>query len=285
MGKLKTSVLASFIALAAASLPAAENFIPGVGSVELDVRSQFSHIRVRRLHNIRTMLFVRDNGEEAMQSQIDLNRPFEVRFPYVQYMFTSYLFCPHQERALIVGLGGGGMIHFLRHYDPQLQIDVVEIDPVVVDVADKYFGIRSDEKLKIAAADGFEHLAKTETVYDVIYLDAFLKPSAATDSTGVPLRMRTIEFYRQVQKKLKPGGVVAFNLNAGPDLRGDLTTIGEAFAQMYVFHLPNNTGAVAIGSTVPERSTIQTLIARGTELDRRFRASFSFQAMARRLGH
>ena len=35
-----------------------------------------------------------------------------------------------------------------------------------------------------------EHLAKTKKRYDVIYMDAFLKPQEATDQTGVPRNLR-----------------------------------------------------------------------------------------------
>ena len=41
--------------------------------------------------------------------------------------------------------------------------------------------------MNIVTADGLKFIAEAEKQYDVIYLDAFLKPSADTDSTGVPL--------------------------------------------------------------------------------------------------
>jgi len=43
-------------------------------------------------------------------------------------MFSSYLFLPRPEHVLIVGLGGGSMVRFLEHHEPDLKIDVVEID-------------------------------------------------------------------------------------------------------------------------------------------------------------
>src|SRR5215213_9651143 len=101
------------------------------GELEFDGQSDFSHIRIRRRGSVRSMLFVRDTGEEVLESQIDLRRPHQLQFEYLRYMFTSYLLRDQQQDVLIVGLGGGGMIHFLRHIDPNVRIDVVEIDPEV----------------------------------------------------------------------------------------------------------------------------------------------------------
>src|SRR5437764_7334017 len=39
---------------------------------ELDVKSEYSHIKVTRTDNVRTLWFVRDNGEEVVESQQDL---------------------------------------------------------------------------------------------------------------------------------------------------------------------------------------------------------------------
>jgi spermidine synthase len=114
-------------------------------------------------------------------------------------------------------------------------------------------------------------------------MDAFLKPSAETDSTGVPLRLRTLRFYTEVQKKLTPGGMVVFNLNPQPNLEDDLSVIRKAFPQVYVFRLPELEGAVVVASTAPEREASSTLCSRAEQLDRRFRVSFSFQSMLKDL--
>lgn len=81
---------------------------------------------------------MKDSGQEAVETKVDLEKPHELLAPYSHCMFLSYVFRPKQENVLIVGLGGGAMVHFLRHYDPQVKIDVVEIDAVVVGIADQY---------------------------------------------------------------------------------------------------------------------------------------------------
>ncbi len=254
---------------------------PEKSTLEVEETSEFSKIRIRRRGNVRSLLFVRDSGREALQSRVDLAHPHELLLPYSRAMFASYLYRPEQHRVLIVGLGGGGMVHFLRHHQPQLEIDVVEIDPVIVRLADEYFGVRPDENTNIFTADGVDYLRTTEESYDVIYMDAFLKPSADTDATGVPQRLKTVAFYRAVQAKLKPEGIVVFNLNSHPNRDEDIATIGDAFPHTQLFDCPGARNLIVVGTTSagpPDGASLET---RAAELDRRFQANFSFREILR----
>lgn len=254
-----------------------------IGRLEYDGQSDFSHIRIRRNGQIRSMLFVRDGGEEVLETQIDLRRPYVLQFEYLRFLFTSYLLKSEQEDVLIIGLGGGGMIHFLHRLDPNVRIDAVEIDPVVVQLADQYFDVRSQGATRIFTADGLKFIAETDKKYDAIYMDAFLKPSADTDGTGAPLALRTQQFYQQLQQRLKPGGVVAFNLNPHPQLNDDVRAIAQAFPQTYMFPLSRYAGAVVLASTASKRVEPRELVVRGRELDRRFRSTLRFQELAARV--
>ena len=243
---------------------------------EVDERSDYSHIRVRKRGSVRELLFVRDNGVEARQSAIDLGAPHKLQSPYVQRMFASYLFQPRPERVLIIGLGGGAMVRFLQYHEPELDVDAVEIDPVVVRLAADYFETRADEHVSIITADGFDFLEQTPHLYDVIYFDAFLKPSADTDVTGVPQRLKTIAFYQSVQKKLRPEGLVVFNLNQHEKTDEDLETIAAAFSQVDRFVCPPSGNLVVVAganASTPDRVALER---RAERLDQRFGANFSF---------
>ncbi len=246
---------------------------PGV--LEHEEKSPFSYIRVRRDGNLRYLCFVRDNGEEAVQTVLNIRKPHELVSAYTRAMFSSYLLRPKQQQVLIVGLGGGAMVHFLRHHDPKLHIDVVELDPVVVRIAEKFFSVRGGQGLEIITADAFDYLAKAQKKYDVIYMDAFLKPTQQTDVTGVPLRIKGVQFYKDVQKKLAPEGLVVWNINVHPGLKQDLQTISEAFPQAYLLRT-EAANVVAIGSLSAQRPSGAVLRSRAQQLDRRFKTNFSF---------
>ncbi|MGE3402686.1 MAG: hypothetical protein AB7K63_08885 [Vicinamibacterales bacterium] len=103
-----------------------------IGRLEHEVVSDFSTIRIRSNGDVRVMTFVRDNGEEVVQTRANLAEPHTLVAPYARAMFTSYLYQPEPRRVLIVGLGGGAMVRFLIHHEPDVEIDAVEIDPAVV---------------------------------------------------------------------------------------------------------------------------------------------------------
>ena len=68
----------------------------------------------------------------------------------------------------------------------------MDIDPEMVAIADRYFATRSTDRIRILATDGYEFIRSTDgsaPTYDVIYMDAFLRPSEETDRSGNPLRM------------------------------------------------------------------------------------------------
>jgi spermidine synthase len=251
--------------------------------VELEEKSKYSKIRILKEKSVRTLGFVQDSGEMIVESRLDLEKPHELLTAYTRYMFASSLFRPKQEKVLIVGLGGGAMIHFLKHYDPKVKIDVVEIDPAIVKIADKYFGVRSEGNVNILTADAFDFLKKTESRYDAIYMDAFLKPSADTDGNGVPLHLKTVRFYKDIQKKLVADGLVVFNVHPHEKVQDDLKNISDAFPQSYVLRMPQRSGFVAVGSLAPRRLEIKSLRAAGEEWDRRWRTSFSFRDMVDQL--
>ncbi len=187
---------------------------------------------------MRSMNFVRDNGVEQIQTAWNMKQPYELVTQYSRLMFASYFFMPEQKQVLIVGLGGGAMVHFYEHYDAEVKVDAVEIDEKVVQLADKYFDVRTRKNTNIITEDAFKYFKTNTTRYDVIYMDAFLKPSEKTDATGQPLRLKTVEFYKGLREHLTPDGIVVINLNIHPGTNDDLATIRSAYPQAYTFKAP-----------------------------------------------
>jgi spermidine synthase len=279
------TILACLLVLLAARLPAAPRggSLGFFGPVVYEVQSEFSQIRVRENGSIRTLSFVRDSGEEVVESQVNLRRREELLVPYTRYMFLSYVYQPAPRKVLIVGLGGGAMVHWLQAQDPDVAVDVVEIDPEVVSIADRYFDVRTEGNVRILTQDAFELFQTSEELYDVIYMDAFLKPSDATDSTGVPLALKTEEFYAQVQARLNPGGCVVFNLNSHQEVWDDVETIRGSFPQTDVYRLTTQHGLIPVASLGEQPLTQREIEQRAAAADRRLKANFSLKVLARGL--
>jgi spermidine synthase len=281
-------ILPAFLLLLAPATPLLAKAGLGGGAIEADVKSDYSHIRVRRQGSMRSMNFVRDNGEEHIQSVLNTKRPYELITNYSRVMFASYLFMPQPKRVLIVGLGGGAMVHFFEHYDPNVKVDAVEIDPKVVELADKYFDVRTQKNVKIITDDAFKYFqenktGENKTRYDVIYMDAFLKPSEDTDATGQPLRLKTTEFYKGLRDQLTPDGIVVINLNVFEGTKDDVATVRAAYPQMYTFRA-TSPNLIVVGTWEKSKTSPADLRARAKALDQRFKATFSFQSVVGTLG-
>jgi spermidine synthase len=270
-------LLGATVAVSAERLGTVDPLPTTGGTVEFETRSDYSHIRVRREGSVRTLTFVEDDGHETRQSAIDLDTPHELRLPYTRSMFASYLFRPDPRRVLIVGLGGGAMVHFLRHHEPDVRIDVVEIDPEVVRVAAEYFGTSPSEHVEIITEDAFEYIERTDTVYDVIYMDAYLEPAPDSDGAGAPLRMKTVGFLETIHSRLEDGGLLVVNFNLTDQLDRDIRNIGEVFPQVRRFRVQGWSNLVVIASTVAKQWLPAELARRAAALDRRFGTGETFQ--------
>ena len=270
---LGVALLATAIALIAWSMSSAT-----AGELEHEEVSAFSRIRVRRDGDIRALTFVRDNGAEAVQTRVNLKEPHTLVSPYARAMLASYLYQPDARRVLIVGLGGGAMVRFLTHHEPQLQIDAVEIDPAVVRLADQYFGVRSGGNVRIHTADAVKFVESTADRYDLILMDAFLRPSSDTDATGVPTGLKTREFLGRLKGALTPGGVVAFNINEHDTMADDIAAVAQVFGHVQLYRCPpaENKVLIAIDSGVPSDDQLR---ARVGAVDTRFDGALSLAAV------
>ncbi|KAI3459692.1 hypothetical protein Pfo_016355 [Paulownia fortunei] len=63
-------------------------------------------------------------------------------------------------KTVVIGLGAGLLPMFMKNCLPSLKIEVVELDPVVLDVAKEYFGFIEDERLKVHITDGIKFVRK-----------------------------------------------------------------------------------------------------------------------------
>lgn len=252
------------------------------GPVLHEEQSVFSHLRVRGRGTVRSLLFVDEAGEEQCQSSIDLADPGTLQLGYTRGLFLSLLHRDPQQRVLILGLGGGGMVRFLGHHFPATVVEAVEIDPAVVAVARAHFGIAEGPATHLHTADAFDFVARMGATYDAIYLDAFLRAPEASGLEEKTRRLKTREFLGQLRDRLSPGGLVAFNhIAADPRTEEDLAAIREVFPGMARFAVPDSGNHVVIApgdGEVPDQTEI---LRRAAEFDARHDLGFSLVDFAK----
>jgi spermidine synthase len=139
----------------------------------------------------------------SFQSEMYIDAPFRTAFEYTDYFFLGPAYNPGAKTVLFLGLGGGSAPKRLLRDFPELRLQVVELDSVVVDVARRFFNV--PETLPVAIADGRRYLDGNDMRWDVIAIDTFY-------DDGVPFHLTTHEFLELVRTRLAPGGVVVTNV-------------------------------------------------------------------------
>jgi spermidine synthase len=172
--------------------------------------------------------------DRSLQGGMWLRDPTVSPLRYTDYVHLAWLFQPSLRRVLVVGLGAGSVPkRFLRDY-PAVQVDSVELDPAVVEVAREYFAVREGPRHRVIVQDGRQYIRRTPDAYDLIVMDAYF-------AEGIPFHLVTREFLRQTRARLAPGGVVAANVVGalgGPNsalFRAIYRTYAAEFAGLYVF--------------------------------------------------
>ncbi len=200
------------------------------GTLVYEKETLYSHLDVTDSGNIRT-LYLNGLPHSAMYK----DDPNELVFTYTKYFQLGFVFNNDVKNVLFVGGGGfSGPKSFLDTY-PDVKIDVVEIDPDVIDVAKKYFSLSSDSsRLGIFNEDARSFLSNTYQKYDLIVLDAFSK-------SYVPFHLMTLEYFEILDKRLTPDGIIVSNLigtlsgDTSDLLRAVYKTMSQVFPTLYVF--------------------------------------------------
>lgn len=201
------------------------------GSVLYSTESPYSSLTVVQNNNAGTRtLYLDDMAHSAMY----LNGSVNAVFRYTDFFNLAFAYNPNIRKVLFIGGGGfSGPKQFLTRY-PGIVVDVVEIDPDVVQVAYDYFNLPQNEtRLKVYNMDGRTFFDNTDS-YDLIVLDAY-------SHTYVPFHLMTQEFFIKLRNHLNPGGVIISNLISS--LVGDtsdllwceIKTVNSVFPQVYLY--------------------------------------------------
>jgi spermidine synthase len=254
-------------------------FVHGQGVVVHEVRSAYSHIQIRDWGNQRGMFFLGHGGEAALETVIDRREPHRLQHRYSHTLMAGLLYRPAPSACLLIGLGGGAIVRFINHEFPRMRLDVVEIDPVVVDLARDFFSTVPGDNTRIFTEDAVEYLRRTGERYDLILMNAHLMPGAQTNATGLPLHLAAKAFLMSLRERLLPGGAVAFNLIQGPDTPANITLIRDIFGTVEVYRSAAVANVIVVALAATGRPGGDELRERAQLLDRRADRGFSFERL------
>jgi len=140
--------------------------------------------------------------------------PVSLFLPYSQLMMASLALVPEAKRGLVLGHGGGFIAKWLAARWPEIELDVVEFDPVVVRMAEEYFSYHAPPQHHVHVRDARAFLNRTNDVYDLIWVDVFARHM-------IPFHLTTVQFFLELREHLSPNGVLAVNLASSGE-PGDL---------------------------------------------------------------
>jgi spermidine synthase len=189
---------------------------------------------------------------------VDVNDPKVTQFAYIRWFAAAsadIISANPGFEAVHVGGGGFAFPRYLRAVAPASQHIVLELDPVVYDVARKELGLGSDPAIQVRLGDARGTLRQVpDDSADLVVGDAFA-------GLSVPWHLTTREFIADIDRVLRPNGRYIANLIDSRGLRlvrAEVATLLERFAHVVVVTQrnalrgdPADVNVVVVASHVP----------------------------------
>ena len=161
---------------------------------------------------------------------------------------------PNPRRALVIGLGTGSTAGWLGAIPSIERVDVVELEPLILDVARACAAVNQDvmnnPKVRITIGDARETLLTSRERYDLIMSEPSNPYRAGIAS------LFTQEFYRAAADRLTDDGVFvqwiqAYEIDT-PTLRTVYATLASVFPQVETWH--TNPGDIVLVASKQRRT-------------------------------
>jgi len=171
----------------------------------INIDTPTSHYRVQtgtyRGKNVTVLV----TGPSGIQSGVFANGSRDLVFPYTQAMAEVVAEAPKKDRIAMLGGGVFTLPEYLAKAYPESQIDVVEIDPQLEQIAKNHFGYTAPANVHAIAEDARTFARSALQKYDVILIDVF-------NEQTTPFSVSTREFTQELKNIIQPGGVIAVNI-------------------------------------------------------------------------
>lgn len=122
-----------------------------------------------------------------------------MRFALKETAFDS------QEDILLLGLGGGSVVDLIRNeFHLKNIIRIVDIDPIIIQVAKEEFDLDSYADTEIICQDAYEFVQESDKQHGLIIIDLFI-------NNKVPEKFYDNIFWENILRTLTGNGQIIFN--------------------------------------------------------------------------
>src|SRR6266852_1895525 len=158
----------------------------------------------------------------SIQSQMRKEAPVDLLLTYTRIM-TSFLKFNLLPRSIaMIGLGGGSMAKWCHRHLPHADITIVEINPHVIALRDRFYIPEDDHRFRVLCEDGADYVARTPHRTDVLIVDGF-------NMDGQPPELSSQAFYDNCYRALNSSGLMVVNL-CGEDDEANISRICKSFS-------------------------------------------------------
>lgn len=210
-------------------------------------KSLYRDINVMQTGSRRCLIFNVHRGDRN-QTCVDVDNRDELIFSYTKMSFAGLLLNPDPKKILIAGLGGGTLPLAFNDMYPEAEIDVVEVDQAVVNVAKGFFFFEENANMRVAVNDARVFVKRAGILgekYDFIILDAF-------GGDYIPEHLLTREFLEEVKAIMTEDAVLVANtFSTSRFYDHESVTYQRVFGEFYNFKLPTSGNRIIITQLQP----------------------------------
>jgi spermidine synthase len=145
-------------------------------------------------------------GADSLQSLINIENPHRLELKNLKCLLGILLFLPAPQNILLLGTGGGSLVHFLRFHYPRSCLTSIDFDAELQELMhQKMLLPEANQNLHYVIEDAAYFLDHCEQQFDLILVDIF-------DGSQSPDWLLNLPGIRQMHSLLSDQGAVAYNL-------------------------------------------------------------------------
>lgn len=168
------------------------------------ISTRHRELEIRQRNGLLEMIFSSD--PEATQSAINPLHPEQLVMKNLQYLMGILLFIEPPKNILMLGVGAGSLIQFLRYYLPDSHITGIDYDQELLEIAHQQMMLpQADQRLSYIIGDARDYIDNCQQQYDLIVVDIF-------DGSQSPDWLKSQQFSQQLKSCLSAEGALAYNL-------------------------------------------------------------------------